>query len=109
MGRMRDFKKLAESAGAALTDSENRAAVAKAAGDAVVGTASAMAAAESVGQRAGLAKRNGGISKFKVAKSLLSPVDTGKTILAATAAEISERRAAPESATTSEQRDIPNA
>lgn len=71
-----------------------KSVIAKTTGTAVTRASDGIEAAESVARRAGLAKRNGEISKVKVARRvLLRPAGTARALLDATAAEIRSRKA----------------
>jgi hypothetical protein len=92
MGRLDDLKRLKDAAAAQLIDEGLASNVSKAAGDLVVGASAVVAGAEAVAERSGLTKRNGQISKFKVAKAALRPAETAKTLLDAVADEVQARR-----------------
>ena len=95
MSRFDDLKRLKDAAADQLKSGELKETLSKAAGDAIVGTSSALEGAETVAQRSGLTNKKGEVSKIKVAKTLLHPTKSARTILGATAAEIEDRRAAP--------------
>jgi hypothetical protein len=93
MGRMDDLRRLSEAAKRTVGDPELTDRMRKAAGDAVTAASSAVAGAESVARRSGMTTRSGRISKFKMARSALTPAQTARTVLDAAAEEIREHRA----------------
>lgn len=62
------------------------------AGDAVVSAAGFLEGAEAVARRTGLTKRDGTISKVKLARAALKPVATGRKLLTEAADEVQQRR-----------------
>ena len=83
---MGTFKKLKDAA------ADGRAGLAAAASAAVGSASGAIEAAEAVAERSGLTKKNGEISKVRVARAALRPTKTAKTVLQASADELEARR-----------------
>ncbi len=96
MGRFDELKRLKDATTAKLADENLRPNLAQAAGEALLGAASVIEVAEAVAERSGLTKKNGDISKVKVARAALQPTKTAKTLLGAAAEEVQARRRAGE-------------
>jgi hypothetical protein len=94
MSRWDDVKKMKNAAKVKVTETD----LASLAGGAVLGAQGVIEGAESVAKRAGLTKKNGEMSKVKLAKAAVRPRTTAKRLLDATADEISARRAHSEGA-----------
>ena len=88
MSRWDDIKKLKDAAKTKIDDAD----FAKLAGDAVLGAQNLAEGAEAVASRSGLTKKNGEISKVKVAKAAATPRKTARKLFAATAEEVRARR-----------------
>ncbi|GAA1834478.1 hypothetical protein [Microlunatus capsulatus] len=69
--------------------------LAKTAADAVLGASDLINGAEAVAERSGLTKRDGSLSKIKIARAATRPKDTARKLLDATAEEIRARRDRP--------------
>lgn len=91
MSRWDDIKKMKDAAKAKIDETD----FGKVAGDAVLGASNLVDGAESVAQRSGLTKKNGEISKFKVAKAAVQPGKTARKLFDATTEEVRSRREAP--------------
>ena len=92
MSRWDDVKKLKEAAKSKIDETD----FSKLAGDAVLGAQGLAEGAGAVAERSGLTKKNGELSKFKVAKAAVRPSKTAKRLFAATADEVRARREAGE-------------
>jgi hypothetical protein len=90
MSRWDELKKVKDTAKAKLDEADLK----KLAGDAVIGASNVADGAESVARRSGLTKKNGEISKLRVAKAAVQPRKTARTLLGATADEVRARREA---------------
>ena len=88
MSRWDELKKLKDTAKAKVAETD----ISKLAGDAVTNASSFVEGAEAVAERSGLTKKNGEISKFKVAKAAVQPRKTARKLLDATAEEVRARR-----------------
>ena len=103
MSRWDDIKKLKDAATAKIEETD----FAKLAGDAVLGASNIVEGAEAVAQRSGMTKKNGAISKLKVAKVVLQPRKTTRKVFDATADEIRSRReVGGDAAPTGEEREL---
>ena len=92
MGRWDDIKKLKEAAKDAAKVKIEEADFSKLAGDAVLGASNLVEGAENVAQRSGLTKKNGEVSKLKMAKATIQPRKTARKLFDATADEVRSRR-----------------
>jgi hypothetical protein len=92
MGRLDDLRQLKNSAMSKAHDADLAARAAHVTSELVVKAADAMDGAEAVAQRAGLTKRNGDVSKRKVARAAFTPTKTARTHRTATSEEIKSRR-----------------
>lgn len=90
MSRWDELKKLKDAAKTKIDETD----FSKLAGDAVLNAQSVAEGAGAVAERSGLTKKNGEISKFKVAKAAVRPSKTAKQLFAATADEVRARREA---------------
>ena len=89
---MDDVRRLKNLASAGLSGPELQLGVARTAGDAVTAAARALDGLEAVARRSGMTTRKGKVSKAKVAKALVKPMRSARTVLDAAAAEINDRR-----------------
>jgi hypothetical protein len=109
---MDDVRRLKNLASAKLSDPELQRGAGKIAGDAVSAAAQALDGLEAVARRSGMTTRKGKVSKVKLAKALVTPRQSARTVLDAAAAQINDRRASqvpsPDAtAAPIEPRDIP--
>lgn len=88
MSRWDNVKGLKQTA----TDRLQNAPLSEMVADAVVAAADVIDGAEAVAQRSGLTKRDGSVSKLKVARAALTPAATGRKLLGAAADEVQHRR-----------------
>jgi hypothetical protein len=101
VGRLDNLRKLK----GAATEKVGELDLGKVAGDAVVGLSAAVDGAEAVAKRSGLTKKNGDVSKVKVARAVLRPRKTARTVLGAASDEILARRGSdPDDAQSPEDR-----
>ena len=90
MSRWDDVKRLKDAAKAKLDEAD----LGKLAGNAVIGAQNLADGAEAVAGRSGLTKKNGELSKLKVARAAVQPRKTARKLLSATADEVRDRRGA---------------
>lgn len=88
MTRWDDVKKLKDVAKQKIDETD----LTRLAGDALLGAQSAAEGADAIAQRSGLTKKNGEISKLKVARAAARPRKTAKIIASAAADEVRSRR-----------------